>query len=169
MRLIVALPWLVALAACEAGPPTALPAPHVSAGFPKGGLVNTIRIDAADRLPLHAVDLVAPDGSTTPASSIDVTAEPRTVAGQSVATDPNRGTFSSSGSIASMLQADPQANAALRSETQLLMTISTAQIPLLDPAAYRRDWQHYVIRAQLGSPGGPVETRELPAPQPPPG
>jgi hypothetical protein len=47
--------------------------------------------------------------------------------------------------------------------------VSTASILLPDPVEYRRDWQGYRIRLGFGDPPGAVETRELPAPEPPPG
>jgi hypothetical protein len=60
------------------------------------------------------------------------------------------------------------AGAALNSQQQLLATVSTAEIALPDPVAYRRDWARYRIRLTFGTPPGEVETRLLPAPPPPP-
>ena len=51
----------------------------------------------------------------------------------------------------------------------LLAMLSTASIPLPDEVEYRRDWRSYRIRLTFGDPPGEVETRELAAPEPPPG
>ena len=61
-----------------------------------------------------------------------------------------------------------QAGAALQGEQQLLATVSTAEIALPDPVAYRRDWRRYRIRLTFGTPPGEIETREIAAPEPPP-
>jgi hypothetical protein len=50
-----------------------------------------------------------------------------------------------------------------------LATVSTAEIALPDPVAYRRDWGKYRIRLNFGTPPGETETREIAAPEPPPG
>ncbi|MGA8550040.1 MAG: hypothetical protein WB678_07360, partial [Stellaceae bacterium] len=55
-----------------------------------------------------------------------------------------------------------------RTQTTLLAIVSSASIPLPDPVAYRRDWQKYRIRLHFGTPPDQVETREIPAPAPPP-
>ena len=60
-----AAPFLLTLAfaaACapESGLPP-LPTDQVSARFPPGGVVNSIEIDAIDRLPLRTAELVSPD------------------------------------------------------------------------------------------------------------
>jgi hypothetical protein len=49
-----------------------------------------------------------------------------------------------------------------------LATVSTAEIALPDPVAYRRDWTNYHIRLTFGTPPGDVETSEIAAPEPPP-
>ncbi len=167
---------LLSLAACFDGgvlppaePPGALAtAPQVHVGFPPGGLVDAIVVDAVERLPLRAAELLAPGGPITPASSIDTDATPRFASGQRVSADPWRSTLSgSSGPTLSMIQ-NEGAGAAYQSRQQLLATVSSATIPLPDPVAYRRDWQRYRIRLIFGNPPGDSETRLLPAPQPPP-
>ena len=50
-----------------------------------------------------------------------------------------------------------------------LAMISTASIPLPDPVEYRRDWRSYRVRLSFGDAPGEVETREVDAPEPPPG
>ena len=59
--------------------------------------------------------------------------------------------------------------AALQGQQQLLANVSTAEIALPDPVAYRRDWRRYRIRLTFGTPPGEVETRDIAAPEPPPG
>ena len=173
-----ALPFvsLLVLAACfdggvllpaePPGAPTAAPQVHV--GFAPGGLADAIVVDAVERLPLRAADLISPGGPITPASSIDTDATPRFAAGQRVAADPWRSTLSgSSGPTLSMIQ-NEGAGAAYQSRQQLLATVSNATIVLPDPVAYRRDWQRYRVRLVFGNPPGDSETRLLPAPGPPP-
>jgi hypothetical protein len=46
--------------------------------------------------------------------------------------------------------------------------VSTADIALPDPVAYRRDWARYRIRLVFGTAPGELETREIAAPEPPP-
>ncbi len=78
------LPSLLALAACADAPPPRLgPQPGVRASFPPGSVVNVIRIDALDPAPLRKAALIAPDGTATEATSLDVDANPQTLGGQS--------------------------------------------------------------------------------------
>ena len=51
----------------------------------------------------------------------------------------------------------------------LLAMASTASIPLPDPVEYRRDWRSYRVRLSFGDGPSEVETREVDAPEPPPG
>jgi len=53
--------------------------------------------------------------------------------------------------------------------TVFLVIVSTASIPLPDPVEYRRDWRSYRVRLGFGDAPGEVETREVDAPEPPPG
>jgi hypothetical protein len=172
-RLILVLPPLVILGACATSggtPPS--PAPAASAdlhvGFPAGGVADTITINVVDRLPLRAAELVAPEGGTSPADWINVDASPRVAAGQWVAGNPWETTLAGSSAAAALTTPNAEANAALRSQVQLLATVSQAEIPLPDPIAYRRDWAHYRVRLTFGMPPGEVEAREIPAPEPPP-
>ncbi len=166
-RFWMILPCLVVLAACaDAPPPTAAPAPGVTASFPSGALVNVIQVNALDPMPLRTVELVAPDGGTTPASSIDVDANPTMLAGQHAFNDPWR--TSSLGPNGLNPKPDATIDPSVYSRHQLLMTVSTAQIALPDPVAYRRDWQSYKIRLGFAGGGNQLEMREIPAPEPPP-
>ena len=174
MHRALSLPLLLLLAVLPGGcgsggaPPRAPPpaAAQVRVGF--GGLVDTIEIAAVDRLALRAADLVAPDGTTTPASSVDVANAPRLATGQWAASNPWQDAVTGNSALAAMTLGHAQAGAALQSREQLLAMVSTAVLPLPDPVAYRRDWQHYRIRLGFGTPPGETETREMPAPAPPP-
>lgn len=161
------LSCLALLAACtDAPPPAAAPAPGVTASFPPGALANVIQVKALDPLPLRTAELVAPDGTTTPASSIDADANPTMLAGQHAFKDPWR--TSSLGPNGLNPMPDATVDPTVYSEHQLLMTVSTAQIAPPDPVAYGRDWQSYKIRLGFAGSGHQLETREIPAPQPPP-
>jgi hypothetical protein len=157
---------LALLTAC--GPETGLPplpADQVRARFPPGGVVNSIEIDAVNRLPLRAVELVAPDGETTPASYLHVDPSPSVVFYQRRIDTPEEGTISGIGSFApvpAILAGAPQGGA------RFLAMVSTASIPLPDELEYRRDWRSYRIFLSFGDVGGEVERRVLPAPEPPP-
>jgi hypothetical protein len=165
------LPLLVLAACAEAvGEPPAAPtaAATLSAGFPPGGLADTIRIDASERLPLHSAELVAPDGTAIPSGPVDVDDSPALAAGQASTNDPWR-----TGIVERIGGGTPALGSglppmALRSRVQVLTLVSSASIPLPDPPAYRRDWQRYRIRLGFGVPPGPFETREIAAPEPPP-
>jgi hypothetical protein len=164
---------LVALAACagEAAPPSTPTGPatataQVRAWFPAHGIVDTITIDATDRLPLRAAELIAPDGSPTPADYINTDAAPSNAGGQWAASHSWQIPVTDSNAFAA-LTGDVQAGAAVRADTQLLAVVSNADIPLPDPVAYRRDWRHYRIRLSFGTPPGAVESEEIAAPAPP--
>lgn len=147
-----------------AGPPAATA--QLRVGF--GGLVDTIEVAAIERLPLRAAALVGPDGGATAARTIDTRDNPRLATGQWAASNPWQDPVTGNNALAALTLRNPQAGAALRSQEQLLAVASTAEIVLPDPAAYRRDWQNYRIRLTFGAPPGEVETRDIPAPAPPP-
>lgn len=159
----------VLLAGCAGGGgPVTQPVDSIKAGFPPGGLADVIRIDTVYRLPLGSAELVGPDGATTPAGSVEIADSPRFATGQYVANDPwKTGISGSIGPGTETLDPGP-AGAALRGQVQILTTVSTASIPLPDPVAYRRDWQHYRIHLAFGLPLGTIETRDIEAPEPPP-
>ena len=160
---------LAVLAACEAGPPAALPTAEVTAGFPKGAPSDTIQISAVDPLPLRAAALIAPDGTATPAQNVVVTPRPSSAVGQFGGGDSFRTAFSPQSALAAAVVPSNQTYSGTPPhETQLLITASSASIQLPDPVAYRRDWEHYRVRVEFGTAGG-NETREIPAPKPPPG
>lgn len=170
--LAVLLP-LLSIAGCEGGgapPPGPLgPTEGLRVSFPKGGLADTIRIDAIERLPLRAAILVAPDGTSVPASNIDVTDSPSFSTGQWTAGDPWQNALSGGGPAAALAMQHADAGAALQGRQQLLATVSTAEILLPDPVSYRRQWGKYRVRLSFGTPPGETESREIAAPEPPPG
>ena len=168
-RFLPALLLLLLLIACQDGgtpPPAAIA--QLRAGFPRGAVLDAIQVDAVDRLPLRAAELVAPDGTATPASDIDIVKNPRAGVGQRAAEAAWQDAVSNSNAALALTMPNVDAGAALRSQTQLLATASSATIPLSDPVAYRRDWPRYRLRLGFGTPPGEIQTREIPAPEPPP-
>lgn len=178
-RVLAILLPLVFVAGCDAaapaGGPEPLPPGTVATGadlrvwFPPRGLVDTIEIDAVERLPLHAAQLIAPDGTVTAASSISATATPTIAAGQWEAGHPFDAPVAiGASSLLSVAGPPGPAATAVFAQKQVLATLSTADIPLPDPVVYRRDWQHYRLRLTFGTPPAAVETRDIAAPEPPP-
>jgi hypothetical protein len=142
-----------------------LPTDQVRARFPPGGVVNSIEIDAIDRLPLRTAELVAPDGQATPASYLHVSASPSVTFYQRQIDTPYEGNLSGIGNVAPV---PAVVSGAPQGEAQLLAMVSTASIPLPDEIEYRRDWRSYRIFLSFGDLAGEVERRVLPAPEPPP-
>ncbi len=142
-----------------------LPTDQVRARFPPGGVVNSIEIDAVDRLPLRTAELVAPDGQATPASYLHVNPSPSVAFYQRQIDTPYEGSIFGIDKVApvpAVVTGAPQGDA------QLLAMVSTASIPLPDEIEYRRDWRSYRIFLSFGDLAGEVERRVLPAPEPPP-
>jgi hypothetical protein len=168
MRVFASLLMLLVLAACSGGgPPPALPTDQLRAGFPAGGVADQIEVYALDRLALRSAELVAPDGNATAANSVTANPAPAETVSQQFPTGPYTGTQFGVSSIGSNALAPGMVAAAPLTQTRLLAIVSTASIALPDPVAYRRDWPKYRIRLRFGQPPEPVETREIPAPQPP--
>src|SRR6059058_1688023 len=120
MRRVMLLPSaLLALSACTPGggapPPLAAPF-ELQVGFSPGGLADTISITALDRLPLHAAELIAPDGTAAQANWIDVNARPRAATGQWVANNPWETALTGTNAAAVLTTPNAEANAALRSQ-----------------------------------------------------
>lgn len=155
---------LVAGCASETGLPP-LSSDQVHARFPPGGVVNSIEIDAINRLPLRTAELVSPDGQATPASYLHVNPSPSVAYYQRRIDTPYEGTIFGIGNnapVPGVVGGAPQGDA------QLLAMASTASIPLPDEIEYRRDWRSYRIFLSFGDLAGEVERRVLPAPEPPP-
>jgi hypothetical protein len=169
MRGVVSLiSAVILLAACvDSGLPP-LATDQIRARFPPGGVVDVIEVDAVDRLPLRKAELVAPDGRTTPASYLNVFPSPGTTLDREFATSPYAGNTFGYGNITANLVA-PGGVAAPQQRVALLAMVATASILLPDPVEYRREWRDYRIRLDFGDPPEAVETRELAAPEPPPG
>jgi hypothetical protein len=166
MRAAPSFLTLALLAACapESGLPP-LPTDQVSARFPPGGVVNSIEIDAIDRLPLRTAELVSPDGRATPASYLHVNPSPSVTFYQRRIDTPYEGNIFGVGGVA---QAPSVVSGAPQGDAQLLAMASTASIPVPDEIEYRRDWRSYRIFLSFGDLAGEVERRVLPAPEPPP-
>ncbi len=166
MRAVAFLLTLALAASCspESGLPP-LPTDQVHARFPPGGVVNSIEIDAVDRLPLRTAELVSPDGQATPASYLHVNSSPSVTFYQRQIDTPYEGNIFG---IHSVAQVTAVATGAPQGDAQLLAMVSTASIPLPDEIEYRRDWRSYRIFLSFGDLAGEVERRVLPAPEPPP-
>jgi hypothetical protein len=162
-RLLIILPYLIVVAACTDAPPPAFgPQQGVRASFPPGSVINVIRINALDSQPLRTAELVAPDGTVTPASELNAVANPKTLGERGSLSDPWRNSVMGN---APDLQSSGGMDPTPRLQSQLLLTVSTADIALPDPVTYRRDWANYKIRLSFGSSGNDI--REIAAPQPP--
>lgn len=167
-RLPIICCLLGVLSACaDAPPPASLPLQGVKASFPPGSVVNLIRVDALDTLPLRTAELVAPDGTATPATYLNVDKTPQSTNGQSTLNDPWRTSMLDTNGIPQL----PGSGLApaVRSSDRLLLMVSTAEIPLPDPIAYQKNWAGYRIRVTFAGIGGAPETQEIAAPRPPPG
>lgn len=169
---LLLLPPLGLLAGCAAAPPLPPASPtaasaEVRAWFPPHGLADAIEIDTVYRLPLAAAVLVAPDGGETPANYVNAVAEPSNIGGQWAASHTWQNAVTGSNSFAAVNET-AQTGPALRAETALLAVASTADLPLPDAVAYRRDWQHYRIRLTFGTVPAEHQTEEIAAPAPPP-
>ena len=166
MRAAAFMLTLTLVAACA--PETVLaplPTDQVRARFPPGGVVNSIEIDAIDRLPLRTAELVSPDGQATPASYLHVNPSPSVTFHQRQINTPYEGNIFTTNNIA---QVPAVVTGAPQGDATLLAMVSTASIPLPDEIEYRRDWRSYRIFLSFGDLAGEVERRVLPAPEPPP-
>jgi len=166
-RWLMLLSCLIALAACADAPPpgAGVPQPGVTARFPPGGVAGVIRVDVLDPLPVRTAALVAPDGTTTPASWLNVAANPERLAGMASLSDPWRPSILGTNGLNPLPSGvmDP----ALRANNQVLLTISTADLTIADPVAYQRDWHGYRIRLGFAAAGDQLDIRDIPAPAPP--
>lgn len=161
-RLLSLLPLLLTAACIDEGGagPAPLPTEQIQASFPVHGIANAILVEATERLPLRVAELIAPDGTKTYASVVDLS--PSLPSG---GTQPTA--FPSLGNMSELMLPGPVAAGADRSASRLSITVSKASIPLPDPVAYRRDWRKYKIRLEFGRPPGPIEAHLIDAPAPP--
>jgi len=169
MRSLVPILTLLLIAACAEGGLPPLPTDQVRARFPAGGVVDVIEIDAVDRLALRKVELIAPDGQATPASYLTVNPSPSVTDYQDFANAPFAGSAFGVGNIAPGVSPPALTGGASQQRVAFLAMVATASIPLPDPVEYRRDWRNYRIRLSFGNSPDEVETREVTAPEPPPG
>jgi hypothetical protein len=145
-----------------------LPTDQVRARFPPGGVINTIEIDAVDRLPLRSAELIAPDGEATPASYLHVDPSPGVTFYQRYVDSPYAGNSFGVGNVTAGAPFPADLSGAPQGNARLLAMVSTASIPLPDEIAYRRDWRSYRIFLSFGDLAGEVQRRVLAAPEPPP-
>jgi hypothetical protein len=142
-----------------------LPPDRVSARFPPGGVVNVIEIDAVDRLPLRAAELISPDGQATAASYLHVNPSPSATFYQRHFDPSYEGDIAGISNFAPVPAIVPGVP---QGDVKFLAMVSTASIPVPDEIEYRRDWRGYRIFLSFGDLANEVERRILPAPEPPP-
>jgi len=169
MRVAAPILTLALLAACGDGGLAPLPTDQVRARFPTGGVVDVIEVDAVNRLPLRSAELIANDGRTTPASSLNANPAPAVTFTQQLGSSSYIGNNFGAANIASGAPLPAGLGGATQSRAELLAIVSSASIPLPDPVEYRRDWRRYRIQLRFGDPPDEIDTREIPAPEPPPG
>lgn len=169
MRSAIPTLMLGVLAACiDTGLP-ALPGDQIQAGFPPGGVVDVIQVNAINRLPLRTAELIAANGQATPASYLTVNPSPSVSSYQEFPNRPYPGSGFDVGSITPAAPAVPLIGSAPQQQVTLLKMLANASIPLPDPVEYRREWRSYRIRLTFGTPPGETQTQEVAAPEPPPG
>ena len=128
----------LALAGCgDGGGPPATPLPGtIDVRFIHGRTIDVVTITAYDTVALTRAELVSPEGTVTPASSIDTTRSPTEV---SPSVSPG----------------------APRTVTVVDTIRSVASITLPDPFVYARSWRQWKLRLAFGN-----RQLEEPAPQP---
>jgi hypothetical protein len=136
---------LLVLSGCssgtQAGPPTHADfIPHS----------NVIQVVVNDPRPVRSVQLVAPSGLATPATSINTD---RAVYPGSPGASLGFGVGGFSGGHGSGFGSGAGFGLPLGGgQPATAQSIATATIPLADPADYRQNWQSYHIEIQLGDP-----------------
>jgi hypothetical protein len=169
MRSVLAILTIAFLAACADSGLAPLPTDQVRARFPPGGVADVIEVSAVDRLPLRKAELISPDGQATPASYLTVNPSPSVTSYEGLPGGTYAGNALAVGNIAAGVPLLAPTGGAAQQRATFLAMVSNASIPLPDPVEYRRGWQSYRIRLSFGDPSGEVETREVSAPEPPPG
>jgi len=169
MQAVFAILTIVLLAACADDGLSPLASDQVRVRFPAGSVVDVIEVDAVNRLPLRKAELVSPGGQAAPASYLNVNPSPSITSYQGMPNGPYAGDAFGVGNIAAGIPPSALSAGAPQQRAAFLAMISTASIPLPDPVEYRRDWRSYRVRLSFGDAPGEVETREVDAPEPPPG
>jgi hypothetical protein len=160
---------VILLAACVGDGQAPLAGDQIHVRLPAGGVVDVVEIDAVNRLPLRKAELIAADGQATPATYLNVNPSPSVTSYQGLSNGPYAGDTFGVGNIAAGVPSFATTGGAPQQRATFLAMVSTASIPLPDPVEYRRDWRSYRVRLSFGDPPGEVETREVDAPEPPPG
>jgi hypothetical protein len=169
MQVVFAFLTILVVAACADGGPPPSTVGQVRLRFRAGGVVDVIEIDAVNRLPLRKAELIAPDGQATPASYLNVNGSPITTSYQAMPNGPFAGDAFGVGNLSTGVPLPGLTGGASQQRAVLLAMVSSASILLPDPVEYRRDWHNYRLRLSFGDAPGEVETRDVDAPQPPPG
>jgi hypothetical protein len=169
MRGVATILVMVLCAACADGGLPPLAGDQVHVRFPAGSVVDVIEVDAVNRLPLRKVELIAADGQATPAAYLNVNPSRSVTSYQGLPNGPYAGDAFGVGNISAGMPLPDLITGAPQQRAAFLAMISTASISLPDPVEYRRDWRSYRVRLSFGEAPGEVETREVDAPEPPPG
>jgi hypothetical protein len=145
--------FLVLLAACSGGiAPPSEPAPgSILARFPPGGAQDVIEVTMRDPLAARTAALVGLGGLVQPAYAIETRAAGRSSTG-GLAVGPSAG-LAIAGTPSTTTQTD--------------LTVTTAFIRVPDVYDYRRNWQSYRIRIEIGTPPDGLRAVTVPAPAPP--
>lgn len=165
MRYIPALAALLLLAACS-GDGGDITRP-VSAEFAPADTETAgaaIEVTVEDRQPVETAELVAPDGSATPAHQID---RSRIVEHGAAQPSIGVGVFGgSSGRVGGGVGIGfPMGSSG--SYDRVIDSRALIRVP--DMAAYRQGWQDWKIRIRLGTTETNERVMEIPAPRPPEG
>ena len=156
------------LAACGDSGLAPVPSDQIRASFPPGGVVDVIEVDTVNHLPLRSAALIAPDGQVTQTSYLAVNPSPSATSYLALPTSPYAAIATGVGNLTTGLTPTVSTGSPQQQVT-LQTVVSTASLPLPDPVDYRREWRDYRIRLDFGIPPGETETRDVPAPEPPPG
>jgi len=169
MQAFSAILAIALLAACAEGGAPPLVSDQIRVGFPAGGIADVIEVSSVSRLPLRKAELIAPDGQSAGASYLNVNATPSLTSYAGLPSALYTGNAFGVGNNAAGMPLPALTGGAPEQRAAFLAMVSGASIPLPDPVEYRRDWRNYRIRLSFGDPPGEVETREVPAPEPPSG
>ena len=167
-RSVLSILWFILLAACGDSGLAPVPSDQIRASFPPGGVVDVIEVDTVNHLPLRSAALIAPDGQVTEASYLAVNPSPSATSYLALPTSPYAAIATGVGNLTTGLTPTVSTGSPQQQVT-LQTVVSTASLPLPDPVDYRREWRDYRIRLDFGIPPGETETREVAAPEPPPG
>jgi hypothetical protein len=160
---------MILLTACADDGQAPLSGDQIHVRFPAGNVVDVIEVDVVNRLPLRKAELIATDGQATPATYLNVNPSPSVTLYQGLPNGPYAGDAFGVGNMVASVPSSAVTGGAPQERAALLAMASTASIPLPDPVEYRRDWRSYRVRLSFGDGPGEVETREVDAPEPPPG